>query len=44
MGLIKEWYVLLCVLSCLSPDVVVLRGVVGGDGVGSIAGAAHCEC
>ena len=36
---------LLCVLLlCLSPDVVVLRGVVVGDGVGSIAGAAHCEC
>ena len=29
-------------LLCLSPN-VVLRGVVGGDGVGSIAGAAHCE-
>ena len=35
---------LLCVLLCLSPGVVVLRGVVGGDGVGNIAGAAHCEC
>ena len=23
---------------------LVLRGVVVGDGVGSIAGAAHCEC
>ena len=32
------------VLLGLSPDVVVLVGVVGGDGVGSIAGAAHCEC
>ena len=33
----------MCVLLCLSPNVIVLGGVVGGDGVGSIAGAAHCE-
>ena len=43
MGLVGGLYVLLCVLSCLSPDEVVL--VVGGvgDGVGKIAGVAHCE-
>ena len=39
MGLVGEWYMLLCVLLCLSPGVVA-----GGDGVGNIAGAAHCEC
>ena len=35
---------LLCVLICMSPDVVGLDGSAGGDGVGSIAGVAHCEC
>ena len=30
---------LLCVLLCLSPDVIFLIGVVVGDGVGNIAGA-----
>ena len=35
MGLMSVWYVLLCVLICLSPDVVVLDVGAGGDGVGS---------
>ena len=43
MGLVGGLYVLLCVLSCLSPDVVVLDVGAGGDGVGKIAGVAHCE-
>ena len=34
---------LLCVVVCLSPDVVGLVGVDGGDCVGSFAEAAHFE-
>ena len=42
----RGWYILLGVLSvvvCLAPNLVGLIGVDGGDGVGSLAGAAHCE-
>ena len=34
---------LLCALICLSPVVVGLDVGAGGDGVGSIAWATHCE-
>ena len=43
MGLVGGLYVLSCVLSCLSPDEVVLDVGAGGDGVGKIAGVVHCE-
>lgn len=33
---------MLGVVGCLTPDVVCLIGVVVGDGVGSLAGVAHC--
>ena len=42
----RGWYILLGVSSvvvCLAPDVVGLIGDGGGDGVGSLAGIAHCE-
>ena len=37
-------YMLLRDLMCLSPDVVDMIGDECGEGVGSIAGVAHCEC
>ena len=33
---------MLGVVKCLAPDIVDLIGVVVGDGVGSLAGVAHC--
>ena len=46
IGLLRGRYMLLGVSSivvCLSPDVVGLIGDGGGDGVGILAGIAHCE-
>ena len=42
MGLVWGWCVLLSVAECLAPDEGGLVGVVVGDGVGSLAGVAHC--
>ena len=42
IGLMGEWYILMGVVECLAPGVVGLIGVAVGDGVGSLAGVAHC--
>jgi len=42
MGLLRGWCILLGAVGCLAPDGGGLIGVVVGDGVGSLAGVAHC--